>query len=427
MLLPVDALAYRVEAGRLLPTWLGAADEPFVEKMLVELGELAGLQAGEADVVAPALLARTARESKMPARVAEAIWAIERRRWDAKIDAPVEPEALRDVVFELAVRLPRDEAVAEAAKTLGIAREVVIGSLFADRQARRVLVRPDQPARPADVVARYNLALAQALLARSMEVEATLHGDAAAVVAAAKRDGLLARFAVDGRGTRLTLTGPLAIFHDTAKYGRMIARFVPALVAAPSWSLRARVAIGPQSAELALDRHGAIAFASTLPAAPDGRLARRVARALRTAGVGVDLHPAVVRARDTLVVPDFALELPNGRVLVDVVPFATPEYLDCKLAAIREIDVPMLVCVHERFVAAPSPSIVPYRGEIDAFALYAAALRALDAAVIPSFGPSSSSFCSPSSSRSSSPSSSPCGASGEPPSLPAPSRPPCRA
>ncbi|MDF2695536.1 MAG: hypothetical protein K0S65_3919 [Labilithrix sp.] len=397
MLLPAECLAYTIADGRLLPSWLGDGDEPFAAAVLAGVSRLAGLQVGDAELAVSATLAKIAREAKMPLRIAEALWTIERKRWETEIDAPVDPEALRDVIFELAARLSREDAIVTSARRLGVPPEVVLGSLHADRQLRRVLVAPAENAHPRDLVARYNLALVQTLMARSMEVHATLTGDAAPIAAAAKRDGLLARFEVDGETTTLSLTGPLAIFHDTAKYGRMIARFVPALVAAPSWSLRARVVLGPTSLHLELDRAGAIAFASTVPAAPDGRLARRVARVLRAAGIRVDLCPPVVRAGATLVGPDLALEWPTGRVLVDVVPFATPEYLVSKLAAIEALDEPMLVCVDERFAVGPSDGrIVPYRGEIDAFELAAAALRALARGL--SASPSSSSSSSPSSS-----------------------------
>ena len=107
MLLPFDALAYKIVEGRLLPAWLGQTDEPFVSRVLAALALLAGLQVGDADIAAPGALARAAHESKMPVRIAEAIWAIERRRWDTKVDAPVVPEELRDLVFELAACLPR--------------------------------------------------------------------------------------------------------------------------------------------------------------------------------------------------------------------------------------------------------------------------------------------------------------------------------
>jgi predicted nuclease of restriction endonuclease-like RecB superfamily len=410
MLLPFDCLAYKIVEGRLLPSWLTAADEPFVLAVLDSVAGLAGLQVGEADMAAPGQLMKLARDAKMPLRLAEALWAIERKRWEARIEAPTDPETLRDVLFELAARSPREEAIVEAAKRLGIEKELVIGSLFADRHSRRVLVAPLEPPPAADLIARYNLALAQTLLSRTMEVEVTVTGDPNAVVAAAKRDGLLARFEVDGESntTRLNLTGPLSIFHDTAKYGRSIARFVPALVASPIWSLRARVTLGPRSALFELDHTGAVSAAKSLPAAPDGRLARKVARTLRGVGVRVDLHPAIERSGSSLVVPDFALDWAGGRVLVDVVPFATPEYLACKRAAILLLGRPMLVCVDQRFVGAMSePWLLPYSREIDAWALFAAARRALDDVT----SSASSSLSSSSSSSSSSESSSDLGGS----------------
>src|SRR5690242_1192632 len=57
MLLPFDKLAYRVAEDRLLPSWLGAGDERFVAAVLSGVNGFAGLQFGEAEVVAPKLLA----------------------------------------------------------------------------------------------------------------------------------------------------------------------------------------------------------------------------------------------------------------------------------------------------------------------------------------------------------------------------------
>ena len=83
MLLPLDCLAYKIVEGRLLPTWLVEADVPFVEHVLDVTSQLDGLQVGEADVVAPAQLAQLSRDHKMSWKLAESLWAIERRRWEA--------------------------------------------------------------------------------------------------------------------------------------------------------------------------------------------------------------------------------------------------------------------------------------------------------------------------------------------------------
>jgi predicted nuclease of restriction endonuclease-like RecB superfamily len=295
-----------------------------------------------------------------------------------EVDAPAEPAALREVVFELAARLPRADAIGITAARFQIEPEQVVGSLFADRPSRRVLRAPRSGIAPADLVARYNLALAQTLLSRAMEVEATVAGPAEPIAIAAKRAGLLTRFEAAGEGrTRLVVAGPLALFHDTTKYGRSIGRLVPSLVAAPSWSLRARVVVAGAGSDLVLDDGGAIAFATTLPAEPDGHLARKLARALRAAGHRVDLSPPLVPCGPTLVVPDLSLRCQGRDVLVDIVPYATGPYLDAKLATVDAIASPMVLCVDARVLAAngrgPDPRIVPFVQHVDPVALLVAA------------------------------------------------------
>jgi predicted nuclease of restriction endonuclease-like RecB superfamily len=383
MLLPLDHVPYDIVGERVAPRWLGREDEPVVAAVLDTVAPFGGLSAREADLAWDAAVPRLARGLGVPQRLVRSLWAIERRRWEAQVRAPIAPETLRDVLFELATRLPRDEAVDAAASELRISREAVVGSLFADRPAHRILERP--PNRPAafDLAARYNLLVAQSLLTRSMELCATVDGERPLVITAAKRDGLLARFEavgdpVDG-GVRIEIAGPLCLFRDTAKYGRSIARFVPVLVAARRWSVEAQLALGARRAVLHLASDGPVSFPTeiALSAAADGRLARRIGRALRTAGVRVALQPRLVRAGNTLIASDFALEWSSRRVLVDVVPFATPEYLEHKREVVARVGRPMLVCVDERHASLAADWLVPYRREIDAWTLWGAAQRLL--------------------------------------------------
>jgi uncharacterized protein len=396
MLLPLDLVAYQLVEDRVVPTWLTRDDEPFVLAVLESLDGLAELSVGEAEVVVRTNLRRIARAARMPQRIAESIWWLERKRWETIIDAPVSPEALRDVLFELAAHLPRAEALAEAARRLGLSagpsapgltlEKLVAGTLFADRASRRILTPPKGRPSPADTIARFNLSTLQTLISRAMEIEGVIAGDPSAVIAAAKRSGLLGTFDGVGEGTTLRLAGPLAIFHDTAKYGRSLARFVPSLLAAPSWSLSARLDLGRQGARFEIERSAGsagdpavpgdpVAFPVLLPAVADGRLARRVRRVLRGVGVHVDLQPPVLRAGPSLIVTDFALEWSGGKVFVDVIPFATPEYLAAKLRVAGKLIERLLLCVDARCATIEAPAVIPYRDEVDAFALLAAARR----------------------------------------------------
>jgi predicted nuclease of restriction endonuclease-like RecB superfamily len=377
MMLPFDSLTYRVDPSGLLHVrWLGEQDEAFVEAVLETIAAFDGLTVQEVDLLAETQFPELAKEKKSSSRVAESIWALERKRWEAEVDSPIEPETIRAVVFDSAATMPREEALAQAALALGLAPSVIAASLFADRHARRRYRAPVRRSEPADLIARYNVAVVQTLLSRAMSIEATTNGDPRAIASAAKRDGLLVRLAPENDGKlALSLVGPLALVHDTAKYGRSIARFVPSLVVAKEWSLRAQVHLPTRNVHFAIDHRSPVALASGPPTATAAYLARKTVKALRESGVEVDLHPPALRAGGALVLPDFALELGGDRkVYVDVLPFATDEHLTAKLEIIAALGEPMIVCVDERYAGSvTSPAIVPYRRVLDAWTLLAAA------------------------------------------------------
>lgn len=382
-MLPFDSLSYRVDsAGLIHPRWLSEPDEPYVEAVLDTIHAFDGLTVHEVEILAEAQFPQLARERRASSRVAESIWALERRRWEVEVDAPVDPETVRTIVFDSAATMPREEALAQAALALGLTPAVVAASLFADRQSRRRYRAPVRRAEPADMVARYNLAVVQTLLTRAMSIDATTNGDPRGIAAAAKRDGLVTCLTPVANGALgLSLVGPMALLHDTAKYGRSIARFVPSLVVAKEWSLRASLSLFTRNVRLVLDHRSPVALASGAATVTAAYLARRTIRTLRNAGVEVDLQPPTLRAGGALVVPDFALEWhADGaahRVNVDVLPFATDEHLAAKLEMIGALEEPMVVCVDERYAGTVrSPAIVPYRRVLDAWTLLSAARAA---------------------------------------------------
>jgi predicted nuclease of restriction endonuclease-like RecB superfamily len=370
MMLPLDGISYKLADGRIFPRWLDPDDVLHVDAVLEAVSAFDGLTVEEIAVVAEHGLPTVGRSS----RIAQAIWSLERKRWVAEIDAPAPPETIRAVVFDCAATMPREEALAHAAAALGLEPAIVAASLFADRTSRRRLRAPATHSAALDMIARYNLAVVQTLLARAMEIEAATAADVRPIALAAKRDGLLVRLLPEGR---LVLTGPLALFHETVKYGRSIARFVPSLVATEPWSLAAKLSIFDRQIELRLDEGMGIALPAILPAPGASALARKAVRALERAGVIVDQQPPILRTGDTVIVPDFSLELADGRtVYVDVLPFATEEHLAAKLAAVAALGVPMLVCVDERYLGATrSANVVPYRRTVEAWALLGAVTR----------------------------------------------------
>jgi predicted nuclease of restriction endonuclease-like RecB superfamily len=336
-------------------------------------------------------VAPVARRHRAGRRVVEAVWSVERRRWSVRTEAPVPPRAIRRVVFELAAERPREEAVATAAAELGIEAEKIEDFLFADRPHARILVAPPAPATTSDLADGYNLALVQSLLARATEVVAIARSNLRRVVGYAKLLGLMTTFdeAPDG-ATRMTLSGPMAIFHDTVKYGNALARWFPALVATHGWSLTANVLLAGETLRFDLDAGSPLPRTHLMPRAHDSRLEARLDTDLRRIGSPwrIEREVAVLRVQPSdgrrcrLFFPDFALVSERGRVLVEVVGYWTKEYLADKHAMMHAAQAPLVVCIDERHAEpelTTDPRVVPFRKRVDAPALLRACERALEA------------------------------------------------
>lgn len=385
MLLPPRLLEVHEIAGRVLPRWLGARDEAWLGELLAATEELVGRPVEAADDVFRAKVLPLASRNEAPPRVVAMAWWVELRRWSSRVDAPVDPERARDVVFELAATMPRAEALRAAAEVLGVPAESVERSLFADRPRARLFVAPGVRVPARDLLDRCNVAVLSALLLRSTELGALLRADVVHLARHAKRCGLMATFDEDDDGAvRATVSGPLSVFHDTTKYGRALASFVPHLASARALRLSARVVLPNGAALLELDTSGPFAGRGVVaPAGSDARTAR-LARDLRRIGspFTVEATDAVVRGEGGVLFPDLALVSSRGCVLVEVVSYWTPAWLARVLVIARSARLPLVVCVDEARGAASLAGIdgvAPFRGVIRAEALSACASRVLAA------------------------------------------------
>jgi predicted nuclease of restriction endonuclease-like RecB superfamily len=390
-MLPSRLLDYeRTDDGRTVPRWLMPRDEPWLRELALEARAAHDRPLGEVTERLVDTVANVARRHGATRRAVEAVWTIERRRWTVRTDSPVPPRTIRRVVFELAAERPRDEALATAAAELGIAADRIEDLLFADRAHAKLLVAPTTPAVTTELAEAYNLALVQSLIARATRLEATVRSNLRRVVGYAKLLGLMATFdeAPDG-ATRMTLSGPLAIFHDTIKYGNALARWFPTLVATAGWALSANIILGGETSRFELDARSPLPRTHALPRAHDSRLEAQLEIDLRRLASEwrIEREVAVVRipsphgAPSKLAFPDFALVSSRGRVLVEVVGYWTPDYLAAKRAMMKASGKPLVMCIDERHADAElrdAPNVVAFKKRIDPQALVRACESALE-------------------------------------------------
>lgn len=379
----------RTDDGRVIPRWLLPRDEPWLRELVHEASAADGRATFEADERIVETVAPLARRHGAGRRLVQSVWTVERRRWSLRTSAPVPPRTIRRVVFELAAERSREEALATAAAELGIASAQIEALLFADRPRAKLLVAPSTPATTSGLADAYNLAIVQSLLGRATEVVAVVRANLRRVVGYAKLLGLMTRFdeAEDG-ATKMTLSGPMALFHDTVKYGNALARWFPALVATSGWSLRASVVLSGETLRFDLGAESPLPRTHAMPRAHDSRLESKLEVDLRRMASPwrIEREVAALRVSPSdggprkLVFPDFALSSDRGRVLVEVVGYWTKDYLAGKREMMHAARVPLVMCIDERHAdpeLVVDPRVVLFKKRVDARALLDACERAL--------------------------------------------------
>ncbi|WP_251328741.1 DUF790 family protein [Haloplanus pelagicus] len=326
---------------------------------------------------------------------------------------PVEPREIRQRLFEKAnerypiVRQPtlgedtqKLEVYTAVADELGISLEECYTGMYADLERNKRLVRfgnrihedhaadesgasttqltgqSDDRYREDDItvewlLARYNLALAQAVLYDATEMRIRVWDHFGTVFSYVKLFGLMHRiYPIDAEGERVAgtdradgyeavLDGPASLFSQTRKYGIRLANFLPALPLCDRWEMEAAIADDDavsRTRTLALDHTDSLSSHYSSGDEFDSDVERTLADKWERANTEWELvrEDDVLDLGEEVMLPDFAVEHPDGRrALLEIVGFWTPEYLDEKLSKIRDADIDnLVVAVSERLDCA---------------------------------------------------------------------------
>jgi len=219
------------------------------------------------------------------------------------------------------------------------------------------------------LLTRYNLALAQAVLYDATQMRVRVWDSFSTVFSYVKLFGLMHQiYPIDNNGNRVASTdvadgyeavldGAASLFSKSRKYGIRMANFLPALPLCDQWEMRADIlddnsGTTSQTVSFELDHTEGLSSHYSAQSDFDSDLERTLSQKWERANTDWEL----IREDDVLdlgaevMLPDFAVEHPDGRrVVFEIVGFWTPEYLDEKLAKIREADRDnLIVAVSER-------------------------------------------------------------------------------
>jgi predicted nuclease of restriction endonuclease-like RecB superfamily len=275
-------------------------------------------------------------------------------------DPPIDPTELRSALFQqgpvtgkpdLFHQKTRARVLAETAEQYGLSVEQIEMALFADLAEEQVLLDSGEPIAPGDLIARYNLELARGLLYWAREVRISIHGNYKDIFKYIKLFKLMytIRPLVDGDGYHITLHGPISPFvKSTIRYGVQFAKFLPALLLCPKWRMEADVqppnAPSREPHRYTLDDRTSLRshfkssgpFDSQLEADFAAEFEAKYSGARRKWELAREDELIVVG--DTVMIPDFSFthRQDRRRALLEIVGFWHPNYLQRKLAKVRQ-------------------------------------------------------------------------------------------
>ena len=253
----------RMSKHRVIPLYLDRADPQWLEvaeSLLLIFREGVGRTRGEIDAEIDEMLGEG-----LATLAHRGLAKILEDRAEFEVVADVPPDSLREKVFSAAAshrkalivsgqaKTPfrRDAVLAGVASELNMSPEQVAGAMFADLRDENRLLAFDQSIDALRLIDRYNVALAQSVLLRSVLVEAEVRHEKPARYRQLFRHLKFHRllYRVEGsmdEGYKFHIDGPLSLFSATNKYGLQMALFLPALLLCRDFRLDAELRWGPK-------------------------------------------------------------------------------------------------------------------------------------------------------------------------------------
>ncbi len=407
-MLTSDLVRVRVRKGRVEPMYLDETSADALERAgalihLFEEGLAAGWELGFLDESVEEMVGH-GTDFLLWRGLAKLLYD----RSGFEVRAVCDPVALRRAVFERAAAMAYQYSVDESdertavleavAGELGVDSGGIAGSLYADLEARQVMVS-FKSLTASELLERYNVALAQAVLFRATRLVITLDAvdsnKLRYLFSAMKFHGLMhsARRTTKKKtmgNYEVVIDGPASLFRQNRKYGLQMATFLPALCNLEGWQLRAELQEDSKNrgAELLLSSETGLKshykMRGQWVSKEEKRFEERFTTVetdwtLKRQGTALDL------ADNEVLVSDYVLKSPDGRqVYVEIVGFWRLAYLERRIAMLKSLKKPLVLVVSERLKAdrevfkGGGPQVVFFKGVILVDKVLEAAERALD-------------------------------------------------
>ncbi|MBA3451639.1 MAG: DUF790 family protein, partial [Deltaproteobacteria bacterium] len=247
----------------------------------------------------------------------------------------------------------RGARLTAASEVLGIDPVEVDQLMWIDLATERPVTLPEGRPDERRLAAYANLDRIQRAVRRARELQLIIWGEAHELIRTAKRYGLLVTVSRGRPGrtagaTVLDIVGPLSLFHDTGVYGGSLAALIPLLADAPRFELTVHCDFGYGPSTLRV-----VPPVLLPPVIPRGKpsAAVRLLRDLAKAApeLRFEQDPPPIACGSELVFPDLAIDHAGTRTWLELIGFATAEYVTAQRARYTAAGITrVLLCVHDK-------------------------------------------------------------------------------
>ncbi|MGV9198576.1 MAG: DUF790 family protein [Promethearchaeia archaeon] len=268
----------------------------------------------------------------------------------------IESEEIRSFLFDhgfAKTEKLRRSILEQAGKYFDMPPSHIEKAMFADLPKEQILTHYDLPTSD-ELLKLYNVSLTQTLLLNSLSLTLILDSNFQQVFRFINYLGLMYEL----KGSSIHITGPLSIFRKTRKYGTQIAKLFPIILQSSEWKLKAEIELkwGSEAKiyEFSLTSETEIPFTNhnhTAQIEPfDSQVEKRFYEKFQNFKTGWEIRrePKFVKTGSFVTIPDFGFYKHDMEILMEVVGFWTPEYLEKKREKLNKAEQQIIAVVDQK-------------------------------------------------------------------------------
>jgi predicted nuclease of restriction endonuclease-like RecB superfamily len=370
-MLPADLLKARTSRGRIYPVYalLDPSIIDLAEKIIEAFDKNIGRKKKH--------LIETLKEYEdegVDYRLIRGLSKLLERRCVFEVESPANPTEVRMKTFEEASKVgvvsleDRERVIKHVGNILNLTPEDVEKTLYSDIEEELILRRFDS-LQAETLIRYYNLALTQTLLFKCLRIEFTASDNWKRIFRSVKHLGLMYSVEKEEKDSyhhsyRIAVDGPMSLFKMTDRYGTLLAKILPEIVASESWSIKSEI--------LGRDRNRIYIFElrsnevkdiisdiqreeAYAPRLYDSTVEEKFAKRFDALNSGwiVKREPEPLPAGRHVLIPDFGFEKHGVKVYLEVVGFWTQEYLERKISKLSSlVNIDMIVAVDQNLACS---------------------------------------------------------------------------